>query len=265
MRLLSSEAILVDVVDLQERDRIVTFLTPQWGAKRGVARGARGKYSQFAGRLQLLARAKVTWFERDDRELVRVRDVSLERAADALQRDLERLLVASYLAEHAALLAPENEPNAPLYRLLDASVEALLAGGDPALAARYFEVWALRLGGVFPQSSSCVRCGRPWDEPGAMLVEDELYCPVCAREYRRELRAVTPDGGSTSTLPLGAEALRLLQEIGRVSPAEIQGPVASRLGRGALDQLEQVTAALRRRFLGEELRSYRVMQRALVE
>lgn len=265
MRLLSSEAILVDVVDLQERDRIVTFLTPQWGAKRGVARGARGKYSQFSGRLQLLSRAKVTWFERDDRELVRVRDVSLERAADALQRDLERLLVASYLAEHAALLAPENEPNAPLYRLLDGSVDALLAGGDPALAARYFEVWALRLGGVFPPSSSCAGCGRPWDERGALLVEDDLCCPDCSRETLREQRAEAPGPGGIAALPLGTEALRLLQQIGRISPQEIHGPNVSRFGSDALQQLEQVDAALRRRFLGEELRSYRVMQRTLVE
>jgi DNA repair protein RecO len=263
LRLLSSDAILLDVVDLQERDRIVTFLTPQWGAKRGVARGARGKYSQFAGRLQLLARAKVAWFERDDRELVRIREVALERPADGLQRDLERLLVASYLAEHAALLAPENEPNAALYRLLEASVSALLAGGDPGLAARYFEVWALRLGGVFPASRSCAHCGRPWRER-IFLVEDELVCHDCAHGLVREGRGEQASAhAGAAPLPLGEEAQRLLAAIGRCSPLQVHDQGPERFGALALLELERVNAVLRRRFLGEELRSYRVMQSAL--
>jgi DNA repair protein RecO (recombination protein O) len=263
VRLLSSEAILLDVVDLQERDRIVTFLTPQWGAKRGVARGARGKYSQFAGRLQLLARVRVAWFERDDRELVRIREVSLERPADALQRDLERLLVGSYLAEHAGLLAPENEPAAPLFRLLEASVSALLEGGDPALAARYFEVWALRLAGVFPSSQSCARCGRPWHEGGALLVEDELVCRDCAAGGERGPSGALAAGAAP--VMLGPSALRLLAEIGRASPQQIQSTREQRVEAEAIRQLERANATLRRRFLGEELRSYRVMQRTLAE
>jgi DNA repair protein RecO len=263
MRLLSSEAILLDVVDLQERDRIVTFLTPQWGAKRGVARGARGKYSQFAGRLQLLARARVAWFERDDRELVRIREVGLERTADALQRDLERLLVASYLAEHAAVLAPENEPSAALFRLLEASVSALLEGADPDLAARYFEVWALRLGGVFPSSSACAHCGRAWGG-GALLIEDELVCRDCAAGVVRE-RPRDETRAAAVPLSVSTSALRLLAEIGRTSPQQIHAPRDEPFAAEAVRELERVSAVLRRQFLGEELRSYRVMQRTLAE
>ena len=59
MRSLSAEALLLDVFDLQERDRIVSFLTAQWGKKRGVARGARAKYSRFSGQLQPLAKIAV--------------------------------------------------------------------------------------------------------------------------------------------------------------------------------------------------------------
>ena len=49
------------MTDLQDRDRIVTFLTPEYGLKRGVARGARRKYSRYAGQLQLLAKVELTW------------------------------------------------------------------------------------------------------------------------------------------------------------------------------------------------------------
>jgi 23S rRNA G2069 N7-methylase RlmK/C1962 C5-methylase RlmI len=41
MRLLDDEALLLEVSDLQEGDRIVSFLTRHHGRKRGAARGAR--------------------------------------------------------------------------------------------------------------------------------------------------------------------------------------------------------------------------------
>ncbi|HUP25535.1 MAG TPA: hypothetical protein VNB06_21665, partial [Thermoanaerobaculia bacterium] len=64
-------------------------------------------------------------------------------------------------------------------------------------------------------------------------------------------------------LPLGEEAQRLLGEIGRCSPLQVHDQGPGRFGAQALLELERVNAVLRRRFLGEELRSYRVMQSAL--
>ncbi|MFP3942181.1 MAG: DNA repair protein RecO, partial [Thermoanaerobaculia bacterium] len=100
MRSFSGEALILDVFDLHEKDRIVTLLTREVGKKKGVARGARRKYSRFAGQLQPLARIQVRWFEKEGRELVRIGDVDLLRPADRLQRDLEGILLGGYLAEH---------------------------------------------------------------------------------------------------------------------------------------------------------------------
>src|SRR3990172_2840396 len=98
MRFFDSEAILLDVVDLHDRDRIVTFLTREWGKKRGVARGARRRYSRFAGQLQPLAKVQVTWFEKEGRELGRITAADLKRPAHRLQGDLEGVLLGAYLA-----------------------------------------------------------------------------------------------------------------------------------------------------------------------
>src|SRR5688572_6389243 len=133
MRLLSDEAILLEVADLQEGDRLVSFLTREHGRKRGAARGARRRYSRFAGQLQPLAKVHVTWLERDDRDLVRVREVEMLRPPHRLQVDLEGLLLGCYLAEHALVFAPADEANELLFRLLDSTVEALLAGADRPL------------------------------------------------------------------------------------------------------------------------------------
>src|SRR5947209_18409558 len=108
MHLFTAEALVLDVFDLHDRDRIVTFLTREQGKKRGVARGARTKYSRFAGQLQPLAKVLVTWFEKEGQDLARVSSVELVRPADRLHADLDGILTGCYLADHAIEFAQEN-------------------------------------------------------------------------------------------------------------------------------------------------------------
>src|SRR6476661_7981154 len=109
MALQTAEALILDVTDLHDRDRIVTFLTREYGKKKGVAKGARVKHSRFGGQLQPLAKVQVTWFEREGRDLVRISSVELVTAAHLLQADLEGILLGSYLADHLLELAQEGE------------------------------------------------------------------------------------------------------------------------------------------------------------
>lgn len=247
MRRLISEALLLDVVDLHDRDRIVTLLTPGYGKKRGVARGARRKYSRFAGQLQLLARVNVDWFERDGRDLVRVQDVQVLETAKHLHGDLEGILLASYLAEHMVVFAQENEASESLYRLLATTLEALRRGSDRDLAVRYYEIWVLRLQGIFPPPRECPSCGRSLEGEAVLPPSSEgLVCRDCAGGGRR----------------VGRGALELLRRTARESlPAVGAAPPPSQV----LREVEALCATIRRSFLDHELRSYEVMQRTLQE
>jgi DNA repair protein RecO (recombination protein O) len=246
MRLLDDEALLLEVSDLQEGDRIVSFLTRHHGKKRGAARGARRRYSRFAGQLQPLAKVHVTWFEREDRDLARVRGVEMVRPPHRLSADLEGILLGCYLAEHALVFAPENEANELLFRLLDSTVEALLAGVDRNLAARYFEQWALRLAGVFPPPRECPLCGKDL-AGGAMLPRggDALLCRSCA---------------GVSGVPLDADEVAFLLRAHREALLAI---AASPPSPAVLSRVEQLCGEVRRGFLQHELKSYDVMQRTL--
>ena len=126
MELHTAEALVLDVMDLHDYDRILTFLTRWQGKKRGVARGARRKYSRFGGQLQPLAKVSVTWHEKAGRDLGRISSVEMIRAAESLQQDLEGLLLSAYLRDHMLEFAQEDEPENHLYRLLDSTLEALL-------------------------------------------------------------------------------------------------------------------------------------------
>ena len=249
MGLTSAEAILLDVLDLHDKDRIVTFLTRERGKKKGVAQGARSKHSRFGGQLQPLAKVQVTWFEKEGRELGRISAVELVRPAHKLMEDLEGILLGSYLADHLLEFAQEDEDSDHLYRLLDSTLEALLAGVDQDLAARYFEFWVLRLAGVFPSPKACPNCGRPFvsddGEAGAVLPPsgETLLCFDC---------------GGRSGYIARPETLEFLRRIGRDPlPAVAESPPTKRV----LREVEEICARVRRGFLQHELRSYDVIQK----
>jgi DNA repair protein RecO (recombination protein O) len=249
MALITAEALILDVADLHDRDRIVTFLTREHGKKKGVAKGARVKHSRFGGQLQPLAKAEVTWFEKEGRDLGRISSVELIRTAHPLQTDLEGILLGSYLADHLLEFAQEGEASDHLYRLFDTTIQALLAGVDRDLAARYFEAWVLRLTGVFPAPQGCPSCGSPFPPEGAVLQRsgENLLCLDC---------------GGRSGFAVAPATLDFLRRIGR----ESLPVVAERMPPPAvLRQMEDLCGQVRRHFLQHELRSYGVMQRMLAE
>lgn len=246
MRRLSVEALLLDVRDLQEKDRIVTFLTAEHGQKRGVAKSARTKFSRYAGQLQPLAKVQLSWFEKAGRDLVRIGEVDLIRPAMGAMEDLEGILLSSYLAEHMVHFAQEDEPSPTLYRLLDSTVEALLTGVDRHVVARYYEVWVLRLAGIFPPPTVCPLCGRPFPGKAVLLAsEGALVCMECGQ------------GGQT----VGADELEFLNRSARQKVAQM---AAARPPAATLRRIEALCGRIRRHFLQAELRSYQVMRDTLL-
>lgn len=262
MRSFSGEALILDVFDLHEKDRIVTLLTRERGKKKGVAQGARRKYSRFAGQLQPLARVHVRWFEKEGRDLVRIGEVELLRPAHKLHEDLEGILLGGYLAEHLVEFVQEDEAAELPFRLLDSTVDALLAGVDRDVAARYFEAWVLRLAGIFPAPRECPVCERPFTDPsmgrGAVLPpgDDALFCAECAAG------GVGAGVGNAMAagLPVGPEVIEFLLRTGREPLPELAARPPS---EAVLRRAEEVTTEVRRRFLGRELRSHGVMKKVI--
>ncbi len=240
------EALLLSISDLQEADRIVEFLTREQGKRRGVARGAKRRFSRFAGALQPLAKARVEWFEKEGRELVRISSVELLRAPKRLGADLDSILLAACLAEQMAVFAQEAEPAEKYFRLLDTTVEALEGGADRALAARYYEAWILRLAGLFPLSDACPQCGEPLERGAALPASGEmLLCRRCA---------------GTGALAVSAAAVSFLRRISRENLARmaVDPPDAATLA-----EVEAVAGRVRRHFLGHELKSYLVLGKTM--
>lgn len=245
MRRVNATALLLDVRDLAEKDRIVSFLTVEHGQKRGVARSARTKFSRYAGQLQPLAKVQLSWFEKQGRDLVRLGEVELVRPAMAIMEDLEGIFLGSYLAEHMVHFAQEDEPSPKFFRLLDTTVEALLGGIDQDLAARYYEIWVLRLAGIFPIPVHCPLCGDTLSDQAVLIAtEGALVCPSCAGEGPR----------------VGMAELEFLLLTSRLNLAQM---TQMSYTTETLRRIEELCGRIRRNFLQMELRSYRVMRETL--
>src|SRR5579872_5701483 len=72
MRAHTADALILRTYRYGEADRIVVFLTADRGKKRGVAKNATKSRRRFGAALESLTRGRVTYMEREKRELVRL-------------------------------------------------------------------------------------------------------------------------------------------------------------------------------------------------
>lgn len=243
-----ADAIVLRTYRYGEADRIVVFLTEDRGKKRGVAKNATKSRKRFGAGLEAFTRGRVTYVEREGRELVRLDriepTVSPMRAALGRTDDegARALGFAGYFAELVDEWAPDAMANERLFRLAASVGEALGRGGSAECLARYFEFWLLRLEGVYPALQQCARCAGTLAD-GAELEPGEWQF-VCAR---------CGHGG----LPLSKEAFRWLRR------AASDGPVAlAEAGAEVMPmrELEVLHARLIALHLERDLRSARVVR-----
>src|SRR5471030_478418 len=159
MPLYTTDALILRTYKLGESDRIVVFLTRDRGKKRGVAKNARQSRRRFGGALEPMTCGRVSYVERERRDLVSLSYVEPTRSplsaiwpgatSDAAGGDDIALGYAGYFAELIDEWAQEADPNETLFRLGASIVEALAAGVLVEPLARNFEYWLLRLQGVY--------------------------------------------------------------------------------------------------------------------
>jgi len=149
MPLYTAEALVLRTYKLGEADRIVVFLTRDRGKKRGVAPNARKSRKRFGAALEPLTEVRVSYFEKERRELVGLNYAEPVRSPLSASSP-EALGYSHYFAELIDEWAAEADVDERLYRLGTSALEALVAGTPVEALARYFECWLLRLQGVYP-------------------------------------------------------------------------------------------------------------------
>jgi DNA repair protein RecO (recombination protein O) len=174
-------AIILRARAYRESDKIVTFLTRDYGKLTGIAMGAKNSRRRFANCLDPMTRVRAYFRSRPTSSMVFLESCDLLSPALAFAEP-GKFAYGSYLVELVDQLTGEGHAVPELYDLLAAGLADL--EHEPATAAfmRAYELHLLQGAGYEPHFETCAVCrhglaGRPrvFLEPA----HGRLVCEIC--------------------------------------------------------------------------------------
>ncbi len=237
-----SEAFVLQTWPFKEGDVIVSFLTRDLGKLRGVAKRARRPKSGFGSGLERLSHIQMSYFQRENRELVNVDSCELLSSQFSLISDFSASCALDFFAEVTEQILPPAEPAEKYFRLLTSVLDHMHSGqsGSVWQAVTYFSFWTVRLAGLLPELHACLDCGDWLEDPENpqrayfARFRAGFYCQTCRRALDlRNSWEITPESRA-----LANEMLR--------------SPITGLSDR----PWSQTVAADLRRFLGQQIESH---------
>lgn len=156
------------------------------GKIRGIAEGAQRQKSKFSGRLETANWIEILFFEKEIRELVKIDNAELLCSFAHRLTEYEQFLTLSLVAEVLVETMPDQEKNDAIFRLVLLTFKALQDAEKVSLTRLYFEIWYLKLAGLFPGSRQCYGCNRNLRIESPVYFDQAspgFFCSVCARQH----------------------------------------------------------------------------------
>lgn len=163
-----------------ESDKIVTFLTQDFGKLTGIGKGAKNSRRRFPNSLELLARVRVQFRLRTEASLAFLESCELTNPNSA-DWDPQRLAYGAYLAELAEQMTVEWSPAPEIYDLLVEALCSLDRGPATAAFLRAFELQLLQRAGFASPLDHCQLCGTPLDATLESYFDPRQEALLCAR------------------------------------------------------------------------------------
>ena len=174
---LTTSGLVIRITAYNDKDALLTILTPNHGKITVKARGLYRKNSPLSASCQLLAYSEFTLFEY--RTMYTINEAHSLELFTALRRDLQKLSLGTYFAQAAELLSQEDLPNPELLSLTLNCLYALSKLDAPELMVKsVFELRGACLAGYAPDLYGCHRCGNPFPDRFD-LSEGRLECSGC--------------------------------------------------------------------------------------
>lgn len=235
MPLIETDAVVLRTYKLADADKIALALTATNGMVRGVARGARRLKSRFGAGLEPFTLVSLQYFEKENKELVSIRQADILRSYFSLLSHENAFQTLEYISQLTIEFSPLHDPNPVTFRMVRAVLEALAE--DPTKyrqVLKYFEIWLLKLNGLWPDLSVCVRCGQTIGGQAFYRTGQGVYCITCA---------------PAATRPLTTEVLAKIAAAQRQPPAAFSATLTA----AEIDNISEITQSLIARALEKDL------------
>lgn len=223
---LTTPGLVLRVTDYNDRDALLTLLTPEYGKLTVKARGLRRKNSPLIAPCQLLAYGEFTLFEY--RGQYTVNEAHSIELFSPLRRDLCKLSLGTYFAQAAEVVAQEDLPNPEVLSLVLNCLHGLSKLDVPENKVKaVFELRIACLAGYQPDLFGCHVCGCQTPELFD-ISEGLLECGKCR------------GSGGGIRMPVSTGILEAMRYICLCEPKKL---FAFQLGAENLDKLAGITEA----------------------
>lgn len=249
MTLQSAEGFALKTFPYAEAHRVCVFFTRQHGVIKAVAHGSRSLKSKFGSGLELFSEVKLSYREREDRDLGQLVTCDVVRSRFDAASDPSTQAMLSCWAELVIEFFPPHLANDAVFRLLTAALDCLDRPFQPDSLFHYVETWLLKLAGFFPDLRACPTCQTPFaDDADIRIAHDGT--PEC-------LHCGSPSGATLTT-----DARRVLAKLLRTAPAEFGTLEMETSARSSLAEVNQrlIGATLER-----PLKSYSIWRQLRME
>jgi len=242
MGLYRTNAIVLRSIKLSETDKLVTFMTEEFGKVKCVAKGARKIKSRFAGSLEPMTYVYLIYFGKENQQLYSLNSADIIQSFHLLRDDFQKLYTGIYLNELVDAMTAEVQEDRQIFRLLLDSLHALQNQNNLETLCRMFEIRLLSVSGHRPELNHCVACKtmtvNGW--VGFSYSRRGIVCGRCMNNTPAQIKF------TTGTL----NYLRKLLTLDINCSGRLKFP------KGMDEEVEKVTHRLILAHLGRELKSY---------
>ncbi len=217
-------AVVLNVADYGESDKIVTLYCHDHGKLAGIAKGAKRSKKRFVNKLEMFSLLDVQYADNCRTNLIRIDNAELLDPFVKLRLDYSRYTASTLLCELVLHWTKENDGDTELFDLLVWALNSLNEGQPVARTVILFQVKMLGVLGYRPHLEGCMECGRLDAEgvpyrfsPG----RSGLVCAICSPKEN------IADGGPLLLSLNTAKLLHKAQEMDRQKLARLHFSKAS--------------------------------------